>query len=182
MDLRSLLRATGLARFAQSGSQEYRSLQNEDKAEPDGSRAPSQADDDLHYRAPSRKKTSLLLKLLVTALSISLVIISVLYLQLHALTIRPPRLDCGESVEEAVHKGCTFDQLIKTWLPQDCPRYGLEEHLSVAAVAENETGGRWRYYRDREGAREVSITELARSMYSSLSLFVCHSSRILFFP
>jgi len=96
-------------------------------------------------------------------LALALIVVSALYIHLHIRTTSPPRVDCGTTVEEAREKGCTFDQLMKTWLPQECPRFGLEEHLAAGFAAGNDTGNQWRYYRDREKTDEISIEELAES-------------------
>ncbi|KAI0128255.1 hypothetical protein BJ170DRAFT_682052 [Xylariales sp. AK1849] len=149
----------GLEWLIQNDHEEYQSLHPEVKSETD--KASTQADDYLRGELPPRK-LSILLQLLVVTLALALIVVSTLYIQLCTRTAVPSRLDCGESVEVALQKGCTFDQLMKTWLPQECPRYGLEEHLAAGFAAESDSGGQWRYYRDREATSLISTGELAK--------------------
>ncbi|KAK2010901.1 hypothetical protein LZ32DRAFT_692928 [Colletotrichum eremochloae] len=67
-------------------------------------------------------------------------------------------LSCGGSVDEARRAGCSFDSLAKAWLPEACPRYGLDE-FEAAATAQNQS--RWRYWRDQAGREELSMEDLA---------------------
>lgn len=67
-----------------------------------------------------------------------------------------PGLDsfgCGNSVEEAIIAGCTFDPLSVYWLPASCSRAGTEEFLHHASSWSN--GSTWRYWTDREGEDEI---------------------------
>ncbi|KAK2053101.1 hypothetical protein LY76DRAFT_598107 [Colletotrichum caudatum] len=59
---------------------------------------------------------------------------------------------------EARRAGCFFDSLAKSWLPEACPRYGLDE-FEAAAAAQNPS--RWRYWRDQAGREELSMEDLA---------------------
>src|SRR4051812_2353235 len=70
----------------------------------------------------------------------------------------PPRLKCGNSVEEALALGCTFDPLSLAWLPSYFPRDVAHEFVEAAG-----NGTKWRYWMDKEGAKELrGIDELAR--------------------
>jgi hypothetical protein len=53
---------------------------------------------------------------------------------------------CGNSSAEAISRGCSFDQLAWSWLPDYCPHYANEEFIE----AEN-----WKYYFDQHGEAEV---------------------------
>ena len=70
-------------------------------------------------------------QLVTFTLIAALAIIGTLHMRLRASIAPPPRLDCGLSLEEAHAKGCTFDPLSKSWLPAECPRYGMEEYLAA---------------------------------------------------
>ncbi|KAL9616746.1 MAG: hypothetical protein Q9160_008403 [Pyrenula sp. 1 TL-2023] len=169
------LETLGLKWLQQKNGNDYQSLHAEEEKIEDldisDDALPQQDDNDLGRATIPSRKPSIALRLIVaaiTALAIALIVVSALYIQLRARTIAvPPRLDCGTSVAVARAKGCTFDQLIKTWLPQECPRYGLQEHLAAATAAGNNTvintGNRWQYYREREGIHEIRLEELAES-------------------
>ena len=57
---------------------------------------------------------------------------------------------CGQSVTEAIARGCTFDSLSDLWLPPKCSRKYQDEYLSF-----NEDRP-WRYWADKEGHSEIS--------------------------
>lgn len=56
---------------------------------------------------------------------------------------------CGNSIEEAITRGCIFDPLTVTWLPKHCSREGVDEFL----VSNNNQS--WRYYTDSDGSTEL---------------------------
>ncbi|KAF7539510.1 hypothetical protein G7054_g2066 [Neopestalotiopsis clavispora] len=94
------------------------------------------------------------------------------------------RYTCGNSLEEAKARGCTFDPMTVQWLPKQCSRAGVDEFLSAhgthtdfstrpagaAAAAvksrrgepdgstpypdQNATERVWRYYRDEAQTQE----------------------------
>ncbi|KAK9791097.1 putative DUF3328 domain protein [Seiridium cardinale] len=153
------LKSLGLAWLLRNDRKDYQSLRPDEKSEPDGGSDSAQADDRFSDRTP-RPRLSILLQLSVVILTLALIIVSSLHLELIARTTSPPRLDCGTSIEEALEKGCKFDQLMKTWLPAECPRVGLKEHITAGYTAGNDTGSQWRYYKDRERNEEVPVEKL----------------------
>lgn len=57
---------------------------------------------------------------------------------------------CGKTKEEAIARGCTFDPLTVSWLPQECSRRQTDEFWADAPITKdnftNEYEARWRYY------------------------------------
>ncbi|KAI1815060.1 hypothetical protein GGS20DRAFT_545314 [Poronia punctata] len=75
-----------------------------------------------------------------------------------------PRLSCGHTFESAHAANCTFDQLVKAWLPPSCPRYGLSEYLEAAASSSsknNQSGNfnNFPYWHDQ--TQQNPITDLS---------------------
>jgi hypothetical protein len=58
---------------------------------------------------------------------------------------------CGTSREEAISRGCTFDQLTATWLPASCSRKWEDEFLNTTGVG---------YYTEEHGKQPVDFSEL----------------------
>jgi hypothetical protein len=56
---------------------------------------------------------------------------------------------CGNSPEQAVDAGCTFDPLTFQWLPKSCPRDVTEDWENY------NNGTAWRYWRDEHGQEEI---------------------------
>jgi hypothetical protein len=100
-------------------------------------------------------------QLVIAVLCAALFIITFLYVGLAIKTAPKQRQNCGSTIAEAHARGCTFDQLAKSWLPPACPRYGLDEYLSAGFAASNETGHQWRFYHDREHNHEISVDQLS---------------------
>lgn len=71
---------------------------------------------------------------------------------LHAKLAAGRRYTCGETIEEAVGRGCTFDPLTVTWLPAQCSRAGTDEFLA----AKRNDNSLWKYYLDGNGTAEVA--------------------------
>jgi hypothetical protein len=159
-----LPKALGLTWLFRNDRKDYQSLHPEEKSDMDSDKASTHVDDDPNERIPPRK-LSILLRLSVVTLALALIVVSTLYVQLRNRATLPPRVDCGTTLEEAREKGCAFDQLMKTWLPSECPRFGLEEHVAAGFAAGNDTGSQWRYYLDRQKTQEISIDELSESTY-----------------
>ena len=59
---------------------------------------------------------------------------------------------CGDSIEEAQLRGCTWDLLAGSWLPQRC----IDQELSD----EFRTAGDWHYYANKDGTGELTEHEL----------------------
>jgi hypothetical protein len=63
----------------------------------------------------------------------------------------PSTEHCGTSREEAISRGCTFDQLTATWLPASCSRKWEDEFLNITGVG---------YYTEEHGKQPVDFSEL----------------------
>jgi hypothetical protein len=88
------------------------------------------------------------------------------YLPLGAESSAARRQDLGKSLQEAKALGCTFDNLVKAWLPPQCPRYGQDNFSQASMAAEN--GSVWRYYADRAGSRELTLQEMAAMAHETV--------------
>jgi hypothetical protein len=58
-----------------------------------------------------------------------------------------PTLSCGNSTNEAIAAGCTFDRLTFAWLHPQCPRDFEQEHL------DHNKGQPWEYWVDKEATQ-----------------------------
>jgi hypothetical protein len=63
----------------------------------------------------------------------------------------PSTEHCGTSREEAISRGCTFDQLTATWLPASCSRKWEDEFLNTTGVG---------YYTEVHGIQPIDFSEL----------------------
>lgn len=64
-------------------------------------------------------------------------------------------VSCGDSIPEAMARGCTFDELADLWLPPKCSRAYVEQY----AISYN--GGSFPYYADQDGKHQI----FNRSLY-----------------
>lgn len=55
---------------------------------------------------------------------------------------------CGNSTSEALAAGCTFDQLLWSWMPPKCPHYANEDFKAFQD---------WQYTSDKEGKKPVKV-------------------------
>ena len=91
--------------------------------------------------------------LLVTGLLTTLLLVSAL--ALFQLLFRPPRYDqCGYTPEEARRRGCTFDLVSFSWLPDDCLDAEIEAEFLNAAD--------WHFFHDINATVEASLDEVRR--------------------
>jgi hypothetical protein len=120
----------------------------------------SSVEDDDHAREPTRRLIwgALVTYTLIAALAMSLVSVSILYLQQLQLHIPQPLLTCGNSIKESRERGCSFDRLTKTWLPAACPRYYEDEFLQYP-LSLNMT--EWKYWTDRTAMKEITDEDMA---------------------
>jgi hypothetical protein len=81
---------------------------------------------------------------------------------------------CGNSVSEAMKRGCKFDQVIMGWAPVQCPRSGTEEFLAYG----EQVG--WRYYSDHEGTIEIPERSLPTAVGTIYSTEIEHSAHCAF--
>lgn len=81
-------------------------------------------------------------------------------IQIHGLTqsTDPASCDCGNSVEEAVGRGCKYDSLAAAWLPEHCRDDQLTAEFETQGPGPN---GSWTYWRDSKHTIEISIPEIA---------------------
>lgn len=70
---------------------------------------------------------------------------------------------CGNSVEEALKLGCSWDYLANSWLPQRC----IDQELSD----EFEATGDWHFYEDRNGTKELTVDELKYRVGPNMTYF-----------
>ncbi|KAH8811323.1 hypothetical protein F5884DRAFT_854680 [Xylogone sp. PMI_703] len=66
--------------------------------------------------------------------------------------------DCGDSVAEAISRGCKFDSLAMAWLPEHCRDDDLTAEFNTAGNGPN---GTWVYYADARHTIEVDPNEVA---------------------
>ncbi|KAJ5055174.1 hypothetical protein J3E72DRAFT_175452, partial [Bipolaris maydis] len=59
------------------------------------------------------------------------------------------KYNCGNSIEDAIAKGCSYDPLTLTWLPKPCSREGAADF----ATANN--GNSFYYYTDRHKTSKI---------------------------
>ena len=107
---------------------------------------------------PQSRRHTFLGYICSAALSLALVVVTVLYIDLLHRTASPPSLTCGNTVADAEAAGCTFDILTKAWLPAECDRHGTSNYLKIAAWNNDS----WPYWADKDGTREVDVAEMAR--------------------
>lgn len=110
-------------------------------------------------RSPATWQRPRVIQISVLFLLLALITITTLHIQLLKRTAPPPRKHCGDSLQEANTLGCTFDNLVKAWLPPQCPRFGQVEFSQAGMEANN--GSAWRYYLDRAGTQELTVDEMA---------------------
>ncbi|KAI0394594.1 hypothetical protein F5Y17DRAFT_247304 [Xylariaceae sp. FL0594] len=90
-------------------------------------------------------------------------------------------LSCGHTMSSALRANCTFDQLVKAWLPPACPRYGLSEYLASASPLSSPfpsssshslppntntntdpgTKSQWPFFLDREQTHPITPSQLS---------------------
>lgn len=64
-------------------------------------------------------------------------------------------LHCGNSVEEAIALGCTFDPMMLMWLRPECSRTGTDEYMEFL-------NGTLNYWVDHEG--RIPVADLSRQV------------------
>ncbi|KXX77727.1 hypothetical protein MMYC01_204872 [Madurella mycetomatis] len=96
---------------------------------------------------------------LALALAVALTVVTTMHLRLVRETAPRKEVNCGNSMEEALENGCSFDELSKAWLPPACPRYGTNEFLESAAELNN---GSWQYWTGPDGAVELTYEEMSK--------------------
>ncbi|KAL7940079.1 hypothetical protein V8C42DRAFT_338616 [Trichoderma barbatum] len=98
--------------------------------------------------------TWLLIALLSMALVISLGFnLTRVQYQTNAQLNRQERISCGDTLEDAMRKGCVWDELTNAWMPMECPRAGEAEY--IAASGNIDPTKSWIVYKDRNGTIPV---------------------------
>lgn len=69
---------------------------------------------------------------------------------------------CGTSADEARALGCTFDQLIWSWLPPSCPHYANDEFVEL----EN-----WTYWMDNQKREAMTTKNWERALNNEVQLW-----------
>jgi hypothetical protein len=100
----------------------------------------------------------------LATLTVALIVLTVMYTRHLGETAPQVEFRCGNSIEEAIEAGCSFDMLSKAWLPAQCPRYGSEEYVN-AATGFNKT--RWQYWADPEGKIELDDHQLSMLVHQN---------------
>lgn len=78
---------------------------------------------------------------------------------------------CGKNLDDAIRKGCTWDELTNSWLPAECPRAGEAEYMASWG---NQGGAKsWIVYSDRNGTTQVDRSRLV--FQNSSDLFTGHT-------
>lgn len=68
----------------------------------------------------------------------------------------PKQFSCGETLDEAHQRGCTFDALTLSWLHPKCSIYGHQQFLEIP---KNSSAGTWQYWKDEGGSQEIGNYE-----------------------
>jgi hypothetical protein len=72
------------------------------------------------------------------------------------------RLSCGNTIEEALARGCTFDILSMSWLRDSCPRDQADEFVLYPGAEP------WRYFRHENATGEMdeaALSELGAGLW-----------------
>lgn len=69
---------------------------------------------------------------------------------------------CGNSTQEAISLGCSFNQLMWAWYPAQCPHYADQDFIK----AEN-----WTYYQDFHGNGKISAEHVIEAMDNGITLW-----------
>ena len=65
---------------------------------------------------------------------------------------------CGSSIEEAIAKGCKYDEMGATWLPDVCRDDELTAEFNRAGPGPN---GQWPYWRDHKKTIPMNLDDMA---------------------
>ncbi|KAK4164425.1 hypothetical protein QBC43DRAFT_50377 [Cladorrhinum sp. PSN259] len=115
----------------------------------------------------NRKQTCLLLltSLVALSLAVALTAVTTMHLRLIRNTAPPEVIDCGNSIQEAINKGCVFDELSKAWLSPVCPRTGTDEFLESSMRLGNMST--WKYWADEQGTTELTFGQLSQRIQNN---------------
>lgn len=70
--------------------------------------------------------------------------------------------DCGSNIKEAHEKGCLFDVMLHSWVPEDC----FDKELMDRYLTEVP----YRWYRDERFEEEITIEEMRRGEHGSAAV------------
>ena len=71
---------------------------------------------------------------------------------------QPISCNCGNSIAEAIARGCTFDGMSTAWLPPACRDEELSYEFDHSGPGPN---GEWGYYADQDGNVSLSLQEVS---------------------
>ncbi|KAH7417842.1 hypothetical protein BKA64DRAFT_729825 [Cadophora sp. MPI-SDFR-AT-0126] len=84
--------------------------------------------------------------------------------------------NCGESVEEAISRGCRYDSLAAAWLPDACRD---DELLKEFERSGPNPDGSWSYYADRDKNVTLTLGEVSLLPNSGGHFFTTHEWHIV---
>ncbi|KAF5866550.1 hypothetical protein ETB97_011435 [Aspergillus alliaceus] len=67
--------------------------------------------------------------------------------------------NCGNSIKEALTKGCKYDPMATSWLPPICRDDELIEEFNHAGPGPD---GAWAYYKDQNGTQTMTLEEVGQ--------------------
>ncbi|KAK3996619.1 hypothetical protein QBC44DRAFT_281490 [Cladorrhinum sp. PSN332] len=117
------------------------------------------------HNKPKQACLLLLISVLALVLAIALTVVSTMHLRLIRDTTPREIVDCGNSIQEAINKGCIFDELSKAWLSPVCPRTGTDEFLESSMRLGNQSA--WKYWTDEQGTTELNFGQLSRRVQNN---------------
>lgn len=104
-----------------------------------------------------------LFKIILYSLATLGLVVTIRYLlgviQLQPLASNDERVscNCGNSVAEALLKGCKYDLLASAWLPEACRDEALTDEFNRSGPGPN---GTWKYYVDEMGTSSLDPAEV----------------------
>ncbi|KAI1355532.1 hypothetical protein F5Y01DRAFT_310973 [Xylaria sp. FL0043] len=118
----------------------------------------AESDEDAGEQPKYPDSRTIIVSIIILVLTVSLIIVSTLYINLLRQHAPRPLLTCGKSIEEAREAGCSFDRLTKTWLPSTCSRDYEEQFLQYPSTLNI---SEWKYWSDLSAAQEITDDDMA---------------------
>jgi hypothetical protein len=84
--------------------------------------------------------------------------------------------NCGESVQEAISRGCRYDSLAAAWLPDHCRDDELLEEFERSGPNPD---GSWSYYADRDKNETMSLKDVSLLPNTGGHFFTTHEWHIV---
>ncbi|KAF2239438.1 hypothetical protein EV356DRAFT_562919 [Viridothelium virens] len=93
------------------------------------------------HRSQQRRRLTIVTRSVIAALCAFSILLGVGMLAISIRKTTSPKNNsgrlCGNSTAEALSLGCTFDQLMWTWFPPNCPHYANDQFVQAE---------KWEYY------------------------------------